>query len=207
MEYVGRYSDSMIYDILEDPGDIVRDVYRVLLETAVERNLIDRGESDRLLREARRADMTILERKIDISNEVFDDIFFKREEILKQQTEVGQEDYWMCPSCGESVGMNLSECWNCQAGIPENPEHPVIEEVVTEVHTERIPKTPGRMGVALIICGVLGILAGIARGLGRVNTFGELLTYRIEVIIIGSLAILAGILLLIYSSSGKGKLN
>jgi hypothetical protein len=118
-EYVTRYSDSEIYDFLEDPGDIVKDVYRSLLEEAVSRELIEQGEADRLLREARRAAMTRIERKYDIMDEVMNDLFSGKNMNKANREPAIKYEYWTCPSCGEQVIMTLAVCWNCETPFPE----------------------------------------------------------------------------------------
>jgi hypothetical protein len=118
-EYVKRYSDSEIYDFLEDPGDIVKDVYRTLLEEGVSRELIEQGESDRLLREARRAAMTRIERKYDLMDEVMNDLVFRRNKNKEKQAAAVKDEFWTCPGCGEQVLTTLAVCWNCETPFPE----------------------------------------------------------------------------------------
>lgn len=119
-DYIKRYSDSDLYDLLEDPGNIVKDVYRTLLVEAVERELIEQGESDRLLREARRAAMTRIERKYDIMDEVMNDLVFGRNQYKEKQAPAVKDEFWTCPACGEQVLTSLAMCWNCETPFPES---------------------------------------------------------------------------------------
>lgn len=117
--YVKTYSDDRLFDILEDRSDIVKDVYLAILDESVERGLIEPGEKDRLFRELRNSEKTFFQRRREIREEVFNDIFFPRKEKPEKQKEKEEEKYWTCPACREQVGMNLAVCWNCGTADPD----------------------------------------------------------------------------------------
>lgn len=204
-DYVRMYSSDRIFDILEDRSDIVKDVYRAVLDIAVERSLVEQGEADRLYRDLRNSEKTYFQRRREIRDEVINDIFFSTEKVTEKHVQVESDDYWKCPSCGEEVGMNLERCWNCEALIPENPEHPVKEEVVKEVKTYREPRTPTRIGLSFLVLGALVIFYNYLRRLSHGYSFDDFLGYRPAEIIFGVIGIGAGVLVLIYSAFSKSR--
>lgn len=40
----------------------------------------------------------------------------------RQRDEAGQAEAWRCPSCGERLEGQFTQCWNCGAPRPEVPE-------------------------------------------------------------------------------------
>lgn len=122
-EYVKAYDDERIWEILEDRSDIAKDIYLAILEEAVERGLIEKGEKDRLYRELRNSEKTYFQRRREAHNIIFNGIFHpdKPESVPQPEQEDESEKYWTCPACRESVPMNLARCWNCDTPDPENP--------------------------------------------------------------------------------------
>jgi hypothetical protein len=155
--YVKPYSDEEIYSILEDPNEIVIDVYHAFLTMAKERELITGAEFKRYYDDAKLSEDGEAEyKRYDIS-----DLFRNEEPVSDEPSEsdieAEKEKYWKCPKCHELVGMEFAECWNCAAVIPEVIEHPDTEEVLKEIPPVR-KYTPLGIGIRLIGVGVFIIV-------------------------------------------------
>lgn len=148
-DYVSGYSDDEIYQMIEDPGGIVIDVYHAILVTAKERQLISEDDFTEYYKVSKEA----LKTEDDIRREE-DRKFLAESEsdfVPPGDAELIAEagKYWKCPSCNEMVEMGLSMCWNCQTGIPETIEHPAKEEILEELKI-RQPFNPVKTGLKLI---------------------------------------------------------
>jgi hypothetical protein len=152
-EYISGYDDDKIYNIIEDPGGIVIDVYHAILLLARDRELIsDNNIEDYFLgaKSALRSDEEIKNEEIE---EFFGGIGPVREPPDEEDLEKEAEKYWKCPSCNEMVGMEFGVCWNCQAEIPETIKHPDKEEIIKELARENI-FNPLKTGFILIAGGI-----------------------------------------------------
>jgi hypothetical protein len=134
VEFASRYSDDEIYNIIDDPREMVIDVYHAVLQTALKRELISGEDFEEYFKGAKSALTTDFEKNIDD--------FYKEldlpagnfdEETLK--AEAGK--YRVCPNCNEMVEAELSVCWNCQAEIPETAVVPDVEKVRNEIISEQ----------------------------------------------------------------------
>lgn len=155
--YVSNYSDEEIYSILEDPNEIVIDVYHAFLTLARERELISGADFKRHYDNAKMSEDGEAEyKRYDIS-----DLFRYKEPVSDEPTEseieAEKEKYWKCPKCNELVGMEFAECWNCASEIPEIIEHPDTEEVLKELPPAH-KYTPLGIGIRLIGVGVFIIV-------------------------------------------------
>jgi hypothetical protein len=154
VKYFSGYSDEEIYDIIEDPNDIVIDVYHALLLAAKERELISESDFKRYYGEAKEA----LMREEDINRNILINIFGMEQGPDESQIEIDleaeREKYWKCPKCQENVGMEYAICWNCQSSIPEEIFHPDPAEIRREI-TTKMPVSLVRIGFTLIGSGVL----------------------------------------------------
>lgn len=189
--YVSRYNDEEIYTIIDNPSDIVIDVYHAVIVTARERELISEDDLKDLFKRAKialKSDEEIRKEEVDQfigieSSKIFEDEASLEEEKLK---------YWKCPSCHELVGVELDVCWNCQATIPEIVEHPDTEEVVKETIIEK-GFDPSKFGIRLIIIGV--VITGISF---IPNHSYHWLKYDYLDMAFGIIAIIAGLVFIIF---------
>lgn len=151
--YVSKYQDEDIYNYIEDPGDIVIDVYHAILLTARERELITQEDFDEYFVRAK----SIIRTDREVVDEDFFETFNDPAPPVGYETdaalEAEAEKYWICPSCDETVGVELDVCWNCQTKIPETLMHPDKEEVIKEINTRK-PVDPVKSGWIAIGCGV-----------------------------------------------------
>jgi hypothetical protein len=136
VDFVSGYNDDEIYDIIDNPKDMVIDVYHAVILTALNRELISNDDFDEFFKGAKSALTTDFERGIDDFRERYDlpevdDDPFNDEAVEKEAAK-----YRKCPGCGELVGTEFSECWNCQAEIPETAPIPDIKEMRKEIVLE-----------------------------------------------------------------------
>jgi hypothetical protein len=152
-KYVSGYEDDKIYNIIEDPGGIVIDVYHAILSMARERELISENDFEDYFQGAKSA----LRSDAEIKNEEIEEFFGgfgpASEPLDEAELEKEAEKYWTCPSCNEMVDMELGVCWNCQTEIPETIKHPDKEEIIKERAREKI-FNPVRTGFILIAGGI-----------------------------------------------------
>jgi hypothetical protein len=155
--YVSGYTDDKLLNLVEDPSDIVIDVYHAVLLEMVKRDLISQAEYDRLYSEALKSSRSDEEIRKEEEEEFFSD--FENDESLidDKMIEEQKENFWKCPGCGELVDINYGICWNCQTPIPEKTEPPSSEEIKKELSSEKKFK-PIRTGLALIAVAGLVIL-------------------------------------------------
>jgi hypothetical protein len=194
-DYVDMFSDEKIYDILENPTDMVNDVFFAVLQVASERKLIEESESERLRSEKITPEKGYFQRRREIRDEVVNDLFFKEEPITDKQAEAYAEKYWKCPKCGELVDMEMAQCWKCEGEIPENVEHPAKEEAIREIKNAKAPISSGRTSLSLIIAGIMLILIGVFRGVFYGYSITDYTHYRYSALIGGALAVVAGVVI------------
>lgn len=156
---VKRYTDDEIYNTIEDPSEIVIDVYHAVLVTAKERELITEKDfreyySGALI--AGRSDDEI--RRDEWVNYVKDT---DTSEVNLSEAEIEEEKhkYWKCPFCNQLVGIEMDACWNCQAVKPEIIQHPEKEEVIKEYAFQNTPNLT-KIGLGLIGGGIFLAVLG-----------------------------------------------
>jgi hypothetical protein len=200
IKYVSGYQDDEIYRIIENPSDIVIDVYHAILITAKERELISEEDFNRYYQEtiaANRSEYEIRNAEIDM--------FFRGdnppvETLNEEELEAEREKFWKCPKCGELVEMEFGVCWKCQGEVPETIEHPDKDEILKQRSGER-SFNPVKIGFTSLILGALICLLTLFRG----DSYGFFKHLHYEDYVIGGLAILAGIGFIIYGLFFKSK--
>jgi hypothetical protein len=201
VRYVANYSDEEIYNILEDPNDIVIDVYHAILATAKLRELISDSDLKKYYDDAKNAgDGEEVNMQYDIA-----DLFRHEEEISDEpdeaEIEAEKEKYWKCPKCQELVGIEFAECWNCSEVIPEVIEHTDKGEVLKELNSAKRYTLPG-IGIRLIGAGILIIGVDFLRH----YHYSTYLLTHLGGYIFGGLFIIMGFGFIVYSAfvkSGK----
>jgi hypothetical protein len=156
--FVSKYNDEEIYAFIEDPSDIVIDVYHAILVTARERELISEENLNELYMQVKSG----LRSEEEIKKEENSDVFGTDTSVLFEDVadiEAEKLKYWKCPNCHELVGVEFDTCWNCQATMPENIERPDTAEIVDEKKSERI-FSPSKLGTKLVVIGA--VLIGIS---------------------------------------------
>jgi len=194
VKYISGYQDDEIYNIIEDPHEIVMDVYHAVLVTAKERELISDQDfvtyyenaksGARTEDEIRNAEIDEFLRTDDPANE------FESESELEAE----KEKFWKCPKCNQLVGMEFSVCWNCQTNIPDIVEHPDREEIIKEV-ADRGKANPVKAGFYLIGGGIFVIL------LDQLCTYTHIPFFFTHIggFVLGGFMVLSGIVVIVYS--------
>jgi|WetSurMetagenome_2_1015567.scaffolds.fasta_scaffold02625_8 hypothetical protein len=198
-DFVAKYTDDELYDLIDRPSDIVIDVYTAILEIARERELISDNDSEKLTEDTRLQSRSDREIKNDDLNDFAKDIFGDMpDELTAEQIEEEKQKYWVCPKCHEMVEVEMDVCWNCQAEAPAELVHPGTEEIIKE-QNDRKPFSFTRSGFTLLILGVVLMGVGILHKFGPGTHFHW---FRWDGIILGAVAIIFGIFFLI---KGAGK--
>lgn len=161
-EFIAGYSDDQIYEIIDNPSDIVIDVYHAVLLTAVQRELISQDDFDNLFKDGLMAARSDTELRRDRFNEKYPDIFADEPELTDEQIEVYKSKYWKCPSCSELVENSFDICWKCQTDKPEKAEQPDRQEIIRELQPER-NINPNMAGLSLIGAGIMVFLGSFVR--------------------------------------------
>jgi hypothetical protein len=189
--YIERYQDDAIYDLIEDPSDIVIDVYHAVLSVAKERELISQADFTRLYGDGLKATRNEQEIVRDEIKEIIagDDGV----EITDAELEDEREKYWKCPACNELVSIDLGVCWNCQASIPDKIEHPEKEEVIKEIKARK-SFDPVKTGLSLTGAGAIIILLTFARG----YSISDFWHFRYLSLLLGAVSFLSGLGIIIY---------
>jgi len=198
--YVSRYTDDEIFNILEDPGDIVIDVYHAVLLTARQRELITDENFAEYYAEAKRVPKTRTEIRNEVIDEFIEKNFIDNEPVSEAEVDAEAEKYWKCPSCSQMVSMELGVCWNCQAEIPETIVHPDKKEIIKEIRVRR-SFNPVKTGFILIGCGAVIDLLCLARG----YSFDDYWHFRYLEFLLGIIGIIAGAGFIIFGLFFKPK--
>lgn len=189
--YVERFQDEDIYNLIEDPSDIVIDVYHAVLSIAKKRELISEEDFKRLYGDGLKASRNDKEILRDEYNEIIagdEDV-----EVTDAELEAEKVKYWKCPACHELVSIDLAVCWNCQASIPDKIEHPAKEEVIKEVKAQK-SYDPIKSGLSLSGAGVIIILLTFMRG----DSITDFWHFRYLTLLLGIVSFLAGLGIIIY---------
>ncbi|MGD0340299.1 MAG: hypothetical protein ABSA76_01140 [Bacteroidales bacterium] len=194
--YVAIYTDDELYNIINEPSDIVIDVYNAILAVAKERELISESDREGFYEDARKAARSDREIRMDEFREYTKDFVEPEEELTEEEIEKEKQKYWVCPKCHEMVEMEMGVCWNCQTEAPVNVEHPGREKVIRE-HADRKPFSFTKAGITMISIGVLLIIVGLLHK----TLSGYLHYYRWDGIVIGGLAVIPGIYFCIKGAS------
>lgn len=190
--FAARYSDDELYQFIEDPSDIVIDVYYAILETAKARELISAEDLKAYKDGAMQAIKTDYEIRRDEWLGYIKDDDTLDEELSESEIEEEKKKYWKCPFCSQLVEMDLNVCWNCQAEMPKNIVHPDKEEVIKEIAFKK-PVSFTATGFSLIGAGVVMGLASFLHHHGY--NFG--LEFDPVVLGLGGLSVIFGIIVLI----------
>jgi hypothetical protein len=192
--YVSGYNDDEIYDIIEDPADIVIDVYHAVLVNARVRELISEDDFTTYLNEAKPVIRTEQEIRKDEIEEFFNISNPADDFENEAEFEAEKEKFRKCPSCNQLVGIEFDVCWNCQTGIPENAEHPDRQDIIKERAMGK-KFSPVRSGLMLIGGGVFVGLLGLEKD--------YFLHYHYGRFVFGTLIILFGLVIIIFGRSIK----
>jgi rubrerythrin len=165
-EYIAGYNDDQIYDIIDNPSDIVIDVYHAVLVTAVQRELISQDDFNNLFKDGLMASRSEAELRRDRFNELYRNPFVDEPELTDEQIEVYKSKYWKCPACGELVENNFDICWKCQTDKPEKAEQPDRQEIIRELKPVK-NFSLYTAGFSLIGAGILVFLGSFVRYYSR----------------------------------------
>lgn len=208
--YVSGYTDDELYDRIENPGDIVIDVYFAILFVAKERELISDEDFRICCQDAREGTVSGHElssddlARLSVSDDPED------ESGSKEELEAEKEKFWKCPKCNQLVGMDLGVCWNCGEEVPSVIEHPDNAQIIKE-HSEVLRDSqksfnPFKSGFILVVFGILIALYEQKRSWH--SSFAN--NTRFIGVGMGILVVLVGVIVIvigIHLRSGKGNLK
>jgi hypothetical protein len=137
MDLVSVYSDEEIYGIIDNPKDMVIDVYHAVILTALYRELISNDDFKEYFKGAKSALTTDFERSWDDFSERFDIPETHEDSLDDEAVSAEAAKFRKCPECGELVDSELTVCWKCQAEIPESAMIPDIKEMRREIISEK----------------------------------------------------------------------
>jgi len=201
-DFTATYSDEKIYEIIDNPSDIVIDVFHAVLSVARERELISEKDFNDLFDNAIKASRSDSEIFRDDLNEM-SNIFEEQDpELTDEQIEMYQGKYWKCPACKELVENEFDICWKCQAEKPQNVERPQKQEIINEMRTSG-PHGLIRPGFALIAGGILVFLFSFVRHYSRSIPWNE----RYFTLAFSGILILAGTGIIVLGIIEKNKEN
>ncbi|HUX94650.1 MAG TPA: hypothetical protein VMV47_02870 [Bacteroidales bacterium] len=152
-EYVSSYNDEEIYNIIDNPSEIVIDVYHAVLLAALERELISSEDFDNLFKDGIKSSRNEAELYTDRMNELYGDPFDDEPGLTDEQIEEYKSKFWKCPSCNELVDTDFEICWKCQTEKPDLIQQPDREEIIREIKPLRI-FPPVKTGFTLIASGI-----------------------------------------------------
>ena len=154
IEYFKHYPDDDLYNLIENPDGIVTDVFHALLTVARERELISVEDFDKNYEDAKSDKGFKVERKSGALGNLYRATKSETDSDVMSEDEIAAEQakFWKCPECSQLVEMEMAVCWNCQAMIPEVPEHPGREAVLVE-QKQLKSWNPVRAGFTLIAAG------------------------------------------------------
>jgi hypothetical protein len=201
LEFVKRYTDDEIYDFIENPSEIVMDVYHAILSTAKERELISENNFKELYKKAMLGTRT--DEEIELG-EMFDhikNVNTSNVNLSEAEIEAEKQKYWKCPFCNLVVNIESTVCWNCKGERPEEFERPDKQEVIKEFVFHK-PKSLNKAGSLIMGSGVLMILLGIVQ-----KDLFSFHYYDYFLIGLGIIAILAGFVFFIKGITDKWKKN
>ena len=165
-EYVSSYSDDQLYDIIDNPSDMVFDVYHAVLLIATERELISDEDFKNLFKEGVRSSRNENELYADRMNDLYSDPFEDEPVLTDEQIEVYKSKFWKCPSCNELIDIDFDICWKCQTEKPEIIQQPDRDEIIRE--TRIIGDfSPVKTGFILIAGGIGVFLMSFIRHYSR----------------------------------------
>jgi hypothetical protein len=195
---VARYDDEKIYEIIENPSDIVIDMYHAVLKTALDRELISQNDYGDYYNDGLKASGNEKNNFLDYMNEFYQDM--QKEPISDEEIEIMKDEYWKCPSCNELVKMDLSMCWKCGTTIPEQITHPSSVEVIREARDIKSFR-PANIGGTLVGTGILILILSSIRG----HSLTHFANFKYVDFVLGCLVIVAGITIVIYGMFTKQK--
>jgi hypothetical protein len=199
--FVSRYTDDEIFDFIENPSEIVMDVYHAILMTAKERELISEYHFNEYYKKAMLGTRTDEEIETGDRIDYIKDFFTSNVNLSEAEIEAEKKKYWKCPFCNQLVNIESSVCWNCKGERPENFEWPDKQEVIKE-SAFRKPKSPVQAGSLVMGSGAGFILLGIVES--------DWFSYPYAGYILigtGIIVIIAGLVILIIGFIGKMKKN
>jgi hypothetical protein len=159
IRYVSGYSDDEVYDIIDNPDNIMIDVFFAVLTVAKDRELISEEDFKNYCMDAKSGTITEHgpvpgEIAGESSQDVPESLFENKEEL-----EAEKEKFWKCPKCHTLVGIEFGVCWNCQAEVPSVIEHPDSAEIIKDRKDETseslLMRNPIISGFAIFVFGML----------------------------------------------------
>jgi hypothetical protein len=159
LKYVSGYSDDEIYDIIDNPKDIMTDVFFAILTVAKDRELISEEDFKNYCIDAKSEIISEHESGIGEFNGLSSDEDPENLFENKEEMEAEKEKFWKCPKCNKLVGMEFGICWNCEAEASSVVEHPdnaeIIEDRKEAISESRRMGNPIRSGFFIAVFGTI----------------------------------------------------
>jgi hypothetical protein len=195
--YVSGYSDDEIYGFIENPSDIVIDVYFALLDTAKDRGLI--SDHDFLSYRDNAIMVTRSDKEIMLDDyiESTRDLTYPGEDMSPDEAEEARLKSRICPSCNELVDASLTICPYCRAEIPEIADKPSRQDFMRYQELKR-PFNFTRGGISILICGIVLLFLGFVN-----RPAWHIFRFRWDAVIIGAAGVIAGLIFLIKGALKK----
>lgn len=193
IQYVSKYKDDEIYSFIEDPKNIVIDVYHAILVTAKERGLIPNDEFTQYYNAAKAVPKTRYEMRFEAYNDLFEEPFIEKEIVTESELETETAKYWKCPTCDKLVGMESKVCLNCNTKVPDTIVHPAKEEVIRQIKIKK-SYNPVRSGLIMTGIGIGVVMLTFSWG----YSLDDFWNFHYLEFFFGIIGILAGIVSVIY---------
>jgi hypothetical protein len=193
IQYVSKYQDDEIYGYIEDPKNIVIDVYHAILVTAKERGLIQNDEFTQYYNAAKAVPKSRYEMRLEAYNDIFEEPFIEKEIVTESELETETAKYWKCPTCDKLVGMEFKVCLNCNTKVPDTIVHPAKEEIIRQIKIKK-SFNPVRSGLIITGIGIVVVLLAFSMG----YSFDDYWSFYFIDFLIGIFGIMAGLVSVIY---------
>jgi hypothetical protein len=135
VKFLSGYSNDELLKSIDTPEEYECEVYQAILSESLNRELISQEQFEEMSGPGFLVDTSIVE-------------------AAEEGLEVNKDDFWKCPKCGQTIEKSFDACWNCQADIPVEVEHPTTKEIIA-YQTDRKPFNYVKTGFIAIGTGIL----------------------------------------------------
>jgi rubredoxin len=131
---------------------------------------------------------------VEIEHPTLMDIF-QYQSVEEGAKDLQADDYWKCPSCGQTIEIVFDACWSCQNSKPDHVEQPAITEII-KYQSYKKPVSFTKSGFTLIGSGIVLIFFSginpISEALGYERTYYGRFIFGVFFIIVGVFFLIVG---------------